>query len=86
VWGLLQARQWDAAQAEINRLLLPYYELGNEIARYTGGEGHIDKAGLELVGLPGGRNRPPTRPLPPIFKQRLRQLCLEVGMPMDRIS
>jgi 4-hydroxy-tetrahydrodipicolinate synthase len=85
VWGLLESRRWDEAQAEINRLLLPYYQLGGEIGAYTGGEGHIDKAGLELVGLPGGRNRPPTRPLPPIFKERLRQLGQEVDMPMDRV-
>jgi dihydrodipicolinate synthase/N-acetylneuraminate lyase len=85
VWGLLESRRWDEAQAEINRLLLPYYQLGGEIGAYTGGEGHIDKAGLELVGLPGGRNRPPTRPLPPIFKERLRQLGQEVGMPMYRV-
>ena len=85
VWGLLEARAWDEAQIEINRLLLPYYELGGEIGAYTGGEGHIDKAGLELVGLPGGRNRPPTRPLAPVFKERLRRLALEVGMPLDRV-
>ena len=85
IWELLEAHRWDEAQAEINRLLLPYYQLGGEIGAYTGGEGHIDKAGLELVGLPGGRNRPPTRPLPPVFKERLRQLALEAGMPMDRV-
>jgi dihydrodipicolinate synthase/N-acetylneuraminate lyase len=85
VWDLLESRRWDEAQAEINRLLLPYYQLGGEIGAYTGGEGHIDKAGLELVGLPGGRNRPPTRPLPPTFKEQLRQLGQEVGMPMDRV-
>jgi dihydrodipicolinate synthase/N-acetylneuraminate lyase len=84
VWKLLETRQWDAAQAEVNRLLLPYYGLGGEIAGYTGGEGHIDKFGLELIGLPGGRNRPPTRALPPSFKERLRQLCMEAGMPLDR--
>jgi dihydrodipicolinate synthase/N-acetylneuraminate lyase len=85
VWGLLEARAWDDAQAEINRLLLPYYELSGQIGAYTGGEGHIDKLGLELVGLPGGRNRPPTRPLPSAFKERLRQLGQEAGMPMDRV-
>jgi dihydrodipicolinate synthase/N-acetylneuraminate lyase len=85
VWGLLEARRWDEAQAEVNRLLLPYYELSGEIGAYTGGEGHIDKLGLELVGLPGGRNRPPTRKLPPVFKERLRQLCLEAGMPINPI-
>jgi dihydrodipicolinate synthase/N-acetylneuraminate lyase len=84
VWGLLEVHRWDEAQAKINRLLLPHYELGGETGAYTGGEGQIGKAGLELVGLPGGHNRPPTRPLPPVFKERSRRLCLEVGMPMDR--
>jgi len=26
-----------------------------------------------------------TRPLPPEFKERLRRLCTEVGMPMERV-
>ena len=48
-----------------------------------GGEGHLDKAALGLIGLPGGRNRPPTRPLPDTLKQRLRQFLLEIGAPVN---
>ena len=85
LWGLLENRQWEKAQHEINRVLLPYYEIIQEIAAVTGGEGHIDKLGLELIGLPGGRNRPPTRPLPPFFKERMREYLLGIGAPLDRM-
>ena len=56
-----------------------------DIGRVTGGEGHIDKLALELVGLPGGITRPPTRPLPPVFRDRLRRLCLQAGVPLNRV-
>ncbi len=85
LWALLENRQWDKAQHEINRVLLPYYEIVQQIAAVTGGEGHIDKLGLELIGLPGGRNRPPTRPLPPFFKERMREYLLGIGAPLDRV-
>ena len=84
VWGLLEAGKWDDAQNEIYRLLLPYYEIIGDVTRFSGGEGHIDKLALEVVGLPGGRNRPPTRPLPPVFRDQLLKLFKEVGVPMNR--
>jgi 4-hydroxy-tetrahydrodipicolinate synthase len=85
LWMALQDGDWDAAQADVGLLLLPFYDIIRDIGRVTGGEGHIDKLALELVGLPGGTTRPPTRPLPPVFKDRLRRLCQEVGVPLDRI-
>jgi len=84
MWGLLQARQWDEAQAEVNRVLLPYYEILADAAKITGGEGNIEKLGLELLGFAGGPSRPPMRPLPPVFKERLAAFCLEVGLPLNR--
>ena len=88
-WGariceLLTDCNWDEAQTEVSRVLLPYYEIIQDIDLVTGGEGHIDKLALELIGLPGGRCRPPTRPLPPIFKERLHALLSEIGAPLDR--
>ena len=83
VWGMLEAGKWNDAQNEIYRLLLPYYEIIGDVTKYSGGEGHIDKVALEIVGLPGGRNRPPTRPLPPVFREQLLKLFKEVGVPMN---
>jgi len=85
LWGALASGDWDAAQADVDLLLLPFYDIIRDIGQFTGGEGHIDKLALELVGLPGGTTRPPTRPLPPVFRQRLRRLCVEVGVPLDRM-
>ena len=85
LWGALASGDWDAAQADVDLLLLPFYDINRDIGQFTGGEGHIDKLALELVGLPGGTTRPPTRPLPPVFRQRLRRLCVEAGVPLDRV-
>ena len=85
LWALLADGKWGDAQAEVNRVLLPFYEIYRDAGAVTGGEGHVDKLAFELIGLPGGANRPPTRPLPPAFKDRVRRLCTEVGAPLNRI-
>jgi hypothetical protein len=84
MWGLLEARAWDQAQAEARRVLLPYYEIIGDIWKTHAGEGNIEKMGLELLGMEGGPSRPPMRPLPPSYKERLRQYCLAVGLPLER--
>lgn len=84
VWRLLEARDWEQAQAEVARVLLPYYEIIRDIWNTHGGEGNIEKMGLELLGMDGGPSRPPMRPLPPMHKERLRHYCLEVGLPLQR--
>jgi dihydrodipicolinate synthase/N-acetylneuraminate lyase len=83
VWELLEARAWDRAQAEVARVLLPYYEIIGDIAQTHSGEGNIEKLGLELLGMDGGPSRPPMRPLPPVYKERLRQFCHRVGLPLQ---
>ena len=83
VWELLEARAWDQAQAEVARVLLPYYEIIADIGKTHAGEGNIEKLGLELLGMDGGPSRPPMRPLPPAYKERLRQFCLQVGLPLQ---
>jgi len=84
MWGLLEAREWDQAQTEVRRVLLPYYEIIGDIWQTHAGEGNVEKLGLELLGMAGGPSRPPMRPLPPEYKERLRQFCLEVGLPLKR--
>jgi 4-hydroxy-tetrahydrodipicolinate synthase len=84
IWSLLEARDWEQAQAEVVRVLLPYYEIISDIWKTHAGEGNIEKMGLELLGMDGGPSRPPMRPLPPMHKERLRQYCLEVGLPLER--
>lgn len=79
VWELLKNREWEEAQAELYRVLIPFYELFVEAYKYTGGEGHIDKLVMKLVGLPGSPNRPPTRPLPSSFESKVKKFLSQIG-------
>lgn len=80
-WTLLASHQWEKAQGETRRVILPYYEFFYEIAAVTCGESALDKLVMDAVGLYGGPCRPPIRPLPPIFKERVQEFCREVGVP-----
>lgn len=80
-WQMLEAEQYGEAQREMTRVVRPYYDLGGEVARFTGGEGHLDKICMEYVGLEGGRCRPPTRDIRPLFGERVRQMAAACGVP-----
>jgi len=84
LWELLENRRWEEAQAEVNRLYLPYYRLlVEEVGPYTSGEALVDKLGMAWRGLPGGPNRPPTRPLTPTLRERTLQFFQEIHLPRD---
>ncbi len=80
-WGLLEAKQYKEAQQEVTRVVSPYYDLCYEVAAFTGGEGHLDKLCLELVGLDSSRNRPPIRDIRPKFREKARQFLKKCGVP-----
>jgi 4-hydroxy-tetrahydrodipicolinate synthase len=80
-WGMLQAGQYREAQHESTRVVSPYYDLCSEVARFTGGEGHLDKLCLELIGLDSSRCRPPTRDIRPMFREKARQMLRSCGVP-----
>jgi 4-hydroxy-tetrahydrodipicolinate synthase len=81
LWGLLEAGSYREAQGEITRVLSPYYDLCTEVAQFTGGEGHLDKLCLELVGLDSSRCRPPTRDIRPLFREKARAMLRQCGVP-----
>ena len=72
------------AQQEITRVVSPYYDLAREIATFTGGEGHLDKLCLELIGLDSSRCRPPTRDIRPAFRDKARRMLQSCGVPRLR--
>jgi dihydrodipicolinate synthase/N-acetylneuraminate lyase len=84
LWGLLEAGRYRDAQDEIKRVLIPYYDLAVEVERFTGGEGHLDKLCLELVGLDSSRCRPPTRDIRDRFRDRTREMLRACGVPHCR--
>jgi dihydrodipicolinate synthase/N-acetylneuraminate lyase len=80
-WEMLEAGRYAEAQREQTTVVQPYYDLCAEVAEYTGGEGHLDKICLEYVGLEGGRCRPPTRDIRPLFGEKIRQMAAACGVP-----
>jgi hypothetical protein len=43
---------------------------------------------MELVGLPSSRNRPPTRDVRDLFREKARQMLIDCGVPnvLPRLS
>ena len=78
---LLEAKQYDEAQREMMRVLLPFYKLWDEMRQFTAGDGYADKLLMELVGLPSSRCRPPTRDVRQQFRQQALEMLTEVGVP-----
>jgi 4-hydroxy-tetrahydrodipicolinate synthase len=62
----MEAGKYKEAEESINRVVMPFYDLLEEIAQYTGSEGNLDKLCLELVGLESTRVRPPVREFGPV--------------------
>jgi dihydrodipicolinate synthase/N-acetylneuraminate lyase len=84
-WELYEAREYRKAMEETVRVLSPYYDLCAEVAEFTGGEGHLDKLCLELIGLDSSRCRPPTRDIRAAFRDKAREMLLRCNVPrVDR--
>jgi dihydrodipicolinate synthase/N-acetylneuraminate lyase len=83
-WSLLEGRQYFEAQQEMTRVVGACYDLYSEIGKYTGGEGHLDKLCLELVGLDSSRCRPPVREVRHLFREQARQMLVATGVIVPR--
>lgn len=81
LWDLLESKKYLEAQQEMTRAISPYYDLSVPIEQFTGGEGHLDKLCLELVGLDSSRCRPPIRDIRPKFREQARQMLRQCGVP-----
>ncbi len=81
LWHMLERGEYVRAQRDIVDVCLPFMELWADIDSYTGGDGHLDKLCMELVGLPSSRNRPPTRDVRELYREKARQMLLQSGVP-----
>ncbi|MSP14493.1 MAG: dihydrodipicolinate synthase family protein [Chloroflexi bacterium] len=81
LWSLLESQSYVQVQEELTKVLMPFYLLWQESESYTGGDGHMDKLCMELVGLGSSRCRPPTRDLGPLYREKARQMLIEAGVP-----
>lgn len=81
LWQLLEDGNYVAAQNEIIRVVAPFYELREEMEKYTAGDGYLDKLCLELVGLGSSRCRPPTRDVRDRFREKARLMLERCDVP-----
>ena len=81
LWGLLEDGKYKEAEDSITTVLMPFYDLLFEIARFTGSEGNLDKLCLELVGLDASPPRPPARDFRDKFRDKARKMLRDCGMP-----
>jgi len=81
LWRLLQERRYAEAQEQIVRVAIPFYALWTEMEQFTAGDGYLDKLCMELIGLKGGRCRPPTRDLRDEFRDKARRMLVAAGVP-----
>lgn len=81
LWQLLEAGRYLEAQRELVRVALPLQRLWMEMETYTGGGGYPVKLCLELLGRGSSRDRPPTRDVRPIYREKARAMLLQCGVP-----
>jgi dihydrodipicolinate synthase/N-acetylneuraminate lyase len=84
LWGLLQAGRYKEAEDSINQVVMPFYDLLEEISQFTGSEGNIDKLCVELVGLDSSSVRPPVRDFRNRFRDKARKMLKDCGVPRVR--
>lgn len=81
LWGLLQAGKYQQAEQSINQVVMPFYDLLEEISQFTGSEGNLDKLCLGLVGVASSGVRPPVRDFRDKFRDKARRMLKECGVP-----
>ena len=81
LWDMLETHRYTEAQQLIVDRIVPFYVLWTEMEQVTSGDGYLDKLCMELVGLPGGRCRPPTRDVRDQFRDKAREMLVRTGVP-----
>ena len=84
IWQLLEAGQYQVAQTELDRVMVPYQALVAKIARATAGEAVFVRPLMAAVGLNGGRSRLPSRDaaVTPEIRAGFARLISEVVVPV----
>ena len=81
LWQLLEDNQYVEVERELVRVVLPFYLIWQEMEEYTSGDGYLDKLCMELVGLGSSRSRPPTRDVRDRYRDKVRQMLVQCGVP-----
>jgi dihydrodipicolinate synthase/N-acetylneuraminate lyase len=81
LWGLLEGGKYKEAEESINKVVMPFYDLLEEISQFTGSEGNLDKLCVELVGVASSGVRPPVRDFRDKFREKARKMLKDCGVP-----
>ncbi len=84
LWDHLSKRRWNEAQTMLTEHLYPFYDIYFAAIKEFGGEGHLDKVALDLIGLKGGLPRHPVRPLSQKYYQMMEDFFRKTGTPFPR--
>ena len=84
VWDMIEARQYNNAQSEWDRVMLPLRDFYTKVSKKSGGESRVEKAMSEIMGLPMGSPRPPSLPLDVGEMTELRNLMVSWGWPVPK--
>jgi len=86
IWADLEAGDYMAAHKRITQTLWPWREFRGKMAEATSGEAPPVRAGLEIMGRPGGPSRLPSRSLTADERAELRDLLVQIGAPVAEMA
>jgi hypothetical protein len=78
----MEAGRYDEAQSEWDRVIGPMKEFHSRLLARSGGDGKLEKAMSEIMGLPVGPPRPPSISLDDEEMAELRRLMTGWGWPV----
>ncbi len=79
--SLLEEGKYDEAKEMIAKLNHPFYDFRVRMGSRKGGEAHVIKAAMDIVGLSGGRPRPPTKALDECEIKELKEILAKAEVP-----
>ncbi len=82
IWEMLEKGLYYKDKSECNRVMLPLVEFYGMVTSNNGGDGQVEKALSETMGLPMGPPRPPSLPLNEIEMAELKSLMTSWGWPV----
>ena len=82
IWEMMNKGLYDKAQIEWDKVMIPFGKFSAKTLAINGGEGKIEKAMSEIMGLPMGPPRPPSLPLNDNEMAELKSLMTSWGWPV----
>jgi len=81
LWALMEAKKYDEAQAEIDRVNSKLKDWRSRSTKHSGGYQHL-KAYMKVVGQDCGESREPSHWLSDELMDELRGIFSEIGWPV----